>query len=197
MIEIHTVILSDTSVLRINQNEALRYMGAKEADLLTLGMLCECEAEAKGCAEPRAAYVNVPISINGEEIDFGFMRVKSRNLAKNLDGCDRAYVFAATLGIAIERQFKKISAVSQSRAMVYSAVCSALVESFCDYVNDKLAKDMDTNPRFSCGYGDFGLEHQKEILDILQAGKRLGICLTDSYMMVPVKSVTAIIGIRR
>ena len=197
MIEIHSVSLEDSSVLKINRSEALRYMGVKEADLLVNQLVDECEAEAKAFAEPRAVYLKTPISIMDDQIDFGFMRVTSKNLAKNLDGCSCAYVFAATLGIAIERQFKKISMVSQSKAMVYSAVCSALVESFCDYVNGILAEGHEAKPRFSCGYGDFCLEHQKDILNVLEASKRLGISLTNSYMMVPVKSVTAIIGIRR
>ena len=197
MTEIRTVSLKDASKLQINQIEALRYIGVKEADESTLDMLNQCEIEAKKYAEPRAVYLKTPIMVGDGEVDFGFMTVKSQNLAKNLQDCGEAYVFVATIGLGVERQFKKISATSQARAMVYSAVCSALVESFCDYVNNELALGSETKPRFSCGYGDFCLEHQADILKATEATKRLGVYLTDSYMMVPVKTVTAIIGIRR
>lgn len=197
MIEIQAISLSDTSALKINRNEALRYMGAAKADPLMLQMIEQGERDAKAHSEPKAVYLKTPINVVGDEIDFGFMRACSKNLAKNLEGCAEAYVFAATLGVGVERQFKKLSAVSQAQATVFSAVCSALVESFCDCINATLANGKETKPRFSCGYGDFCLKHQRDILDALEASKRIGVCLTDSYMMVPVKSVTAIIGIRR
>ena len=51
--------------------------------------------------------------------------------------------------------------------------------------------------RFSPGYGDFDLKYQKDILEYLDANKKIGISLTDSLMMIPTKSITAIIGIKR
>lgn len=197
MTEINTVSLNDTSLLQINKNEALRYLGIKKEDEITSALLLECEREIRKISTPKAVYLKTPIMINGDDIDFGFMKVKSVNLAKNLSGCKEAYIFAATLGIGLDRHFQRLFAVSQSKATVFSALGSALVESFCDYVNEEIVKGKEAKPRFSCGYGDFCLEHQREILSILQASKRLGICLTDSCMMVPVKSVTAVIGIRR
>ena len=49
-------------------------------------------------------------------------------------------------------------------------------------------------PRFSPGYGDFPLEFQRNIGDLLQMAKNIGITLTDSLLMMPSKSVTAVIG---
>ena len=100
------------------------------------------------------------------------------------------------MGISVDRLYEKQKRVSQALATVMSATASSLIESFCDYVNKSLVGEEKAKPRFSCGYGDFALEHQKDILKVLEADKRLGVCLTESCMMVPVKSVTAIIGIR-
>ena len=50
-------------------------------------------------------------------------------------------------------------------------------------------------PRFSPGYGDFSIQHQKAVLAMLEASKRIGVTMTDSYMLTPTKSVTAVIGI--
>ena len=50
-------------------------------------------------------------------------------------------------------------------------------------------------PRFSPGYGDFPIEFQEPIMRMLDCAKKIGLTMTDSYMMSPTKSVTAIIGI--
>lgn len=194
---INTISLSDKSFLPINKNEALRYLGIKKEDEVTSALFSECEKEVRKACEPKAVYLKTDITVVDEKIDFGFMQVQSKNLARNLKDCKEAYVFAATLGIGLDRYFQRIFAQSKSKAMVFSAIASALVESFCDYVNEEIASGKESRPRFSCGYGDFCLEHQKDILSVLEADKRLGVYLTDSYMMVPVKTVTAVIGIRR
>ena len=49
-------------------------------------------------------------------------------------------------------------------------------------------------PRFSPGYGDFDIHHQEEILRMLDAHKKIGLSMTESCMLTPTKSVTALIG---
>jgi len=55
-------------------------------------------------------------------------------------------------------------------------------------------KGLYLRPRYSPGYGDFPLTYQKEILELLNAQRRIGLTRTESNMLVPTKSVTAIIG---
>ena len=50
-------------------------------------------------------------------------------------------------------------------------------------------------PRFSPGYGDFSIEHQTMIVRMIEASKKIGLTVTDSLMLSPSKSVTAVIGI--
>ena len=197
MTAINTLSLTDLTPLSVNKKEVMRYLGVREENENTDALISESEAELFKIAAPKAAYVLTDITVDENTVDFGFMRVNSQKLAKNLQECDQAYVFCATLGIAVDRLFERQSKISQAKAMVLSATASSLIESFCDYLNNELVKDKVSRPRFSCGYGDFCLEHQADILRVLEADKRLGVCLTDSYMMVPVKTVTAIIGIRR
>lgn len=52
-------------------------------------------------------------------------------------------------------------------------------------------------PRFSPGYGDFRLSCQQFFFDALEISKRIGVYLTESFLMVPFKSITAVIGISR
>ena len=72
---------------------------------------------------------------------------------------------------------------------------SAAIEAFCDKLNSSFENAEYLRPRFSPGYGDLPLECQRNIVEFLQTKKNIGMSLTDSLMMVPVKSVTAIIGI--
>ncbi|MBE6674904.1 MAG: Vitamin B12 dependent methionine synthase activation subunit [Ruminococcaceae bacterium] len=197
MIAVNTIALSDKSCLSVNKSEVMRYLGVKEMDDGTQQLYNQGVDDAFDAANPRAIYTKTRIIVSENTVDFGFMTVKSEKLAKNLSGCNEAYIFCATLGIGLDRHFERLNKTSPARAMVFSAIGSSLVESLCDYVNNALSEGKDTRPRFSCGYGDFCIEHQKDILVALEAEKRLGIYLTSSYMMVPVKSVTAIIGIRR
>ena len=196
MIDICTISLTDFDPLCVNEKEVMHYLHTEKMDDGLKDIYTSCVKKVYEVSSPRAMFKRLDISVSESAVDFGFMKVSSKSLAKNLSGCQEAFVFAATLGIGVDRAYERIVRTSQANATVFSAVASSFIESFCDYVNEKLAKDLVTRPRFSVGYGDFLLEHQKDILSFLEADKRLGLCLTKSYMMVPVKSVTAIIGIR-
>lgn len=189
--------ISDKSRILVNESETLRYLGVKLQNDATEALIGECIKEIYKVAEPKAVYCETEISVEKDAVDFGFMRVESEKLAKNLCGCYKAYVFCATLGLGVDRHFERLNRISAAKAAVFSAVGSSLIESLCDYVNGVLVKDEVSRPRFSCGYGDFSLTHQSDILNALDAQKQIGIFLTESYMMVPVKTVTAVIGIRR
>jgi cobalamin-dependent methionine synthase I len=49
--------------------------------------------------------------------------------------------------------------------------------------------------RYSPGYGDLGIENNKGILDVLSAQRNIGLTITDSGIMIPRKSVVAIMGV--
>ena len=52
-------------------------------------------------------------------------------------------------------------------------------------------------PRFSPGYGDFHLKHQKDMILLLDCPRKIGLTLTDSLLLAPSKSVTAVMGISK
>ena len=51
--------------------------------------------------------------------------------------------------------------------------------------------------RYSPGYGDFPLEAQRELLGILDTPRAIGVSLTDTLLMAPSKSVSAVIGVKK
>ena len=95
---------------------------------------------------------------------------------------------------------RRASIRSAAEASIYQAAGAAAIEAFLDDANAKLeteykARGLFLRPRFSPGYGDLKLDHQKDWFRLLDITKQIGIELTDSLLMVPTKSVTAIIGI--
>ena len=141
------------------------------------------------------AYARMPVSVEGDMCDFGFMQVRSRALGRNLGGCAETYIFAVTLGAQVDRLLMRLAAVSQSDRFITDALASSAAESLCEYVSSQLEAGLRCRPRFSPGYGDFSINFQPLVLDRLNAGAYLGITLTDALMMVPSKSITAVMGI--
>lgn len=194
---------ADSSDIHIKRSEILRYLQYRTGnDTSSADSLIDaCIEEFKAAAEYKACYLKTRIQFTQDNvIDFGFMSVQSRSLYINLKGCREAYAFAATAGVKAERLLAKYSRVSPSRAFIHDAVGSAAIESFCDTLNASLRMDNEKTgrflrPRFSPGYGDFPLGHQTELICALDTPRKISLVLTDSLMMVPSKSVTAIIGI--
>ena len=127
---------------------------------------------------------------------------ESRNLKKNLKVCGQVRVFVATVGIGADQLIQRYERFRVSRAVVFQAMAAAVIEEYCDSLNRRWREEYEARglylrPRFSPGYGDFPLECQREILERLEAGKKIGLTLTDSLIMMPSKSVTAVIGVSR
>ena len=128
------------------------------------------------------------------------MEIRSRSLSRNLRGCENVYLMAATLGIGPDRLIARASVTHMSRAVTLQAAAAAMIESWCDEVNQKIIREASEQgfycrPRFSPGYGDFPLEYQQDFAQILRMQKEIGVSLTESLLMIPTKSVTAVIGI--
>ncbi len=181
----------------IRRREILRYAGCAEADEATASLMENCLTEAANALVYKVCYRELPVTVAGETCDFGAFSVSSGNLAGNLSGCGRVILFAATVGVGIDRLIHKYSHIAPSRALMMQAIGAERIEALCDAFCDDMEKEMGVSlrPRFSPGYGDLPLEVQKDILTLLEAPKRIGLSLNDSLLMSPAKSVTAFAGI--
>lgn len=186
-----------------DRKEILRYLGyrGQEADEQVKALIESCVDQLSAAADPRSAYREFPLKLLPDHmIDGGCFQAKSRNLAKNLKDCTSVVVFAATLGLGVDHLLQKYSRLEMSRAVVMQAGAAAMIEDYCNQICTGLRKEYEERglylrPRFSPGYGDFPLNCQPALLEGIQAGKRLGIRLTDSFLMMPSKSVTAVMGV--
>ncbi len=200
--------MTDNTIIFLSKNgdeiepdkkEVLRYMGCK-VDCLSeeLEDLYEkSKDEYQKSASYKAVMRKVPIKLKENNIvDLGFCEIQNENLYKNLSGCEDAYIFAATAGIAVDRLIMRYSKLSPSATIICDSIGSSAVEVWCDEINEIINSEYETKPRFSPGYGGVSLEYQKDILSFLDAERKIGITLNDALMMTPVKSVTAFVGIK-
>lgn len=187
----------------MNVKETLRYLGyhGQEADSQVLALVEQCWKEMEGAASPKSIYREYPLEFFEEDgIDVYGFKTHSKALKKNLDGCMGVVMFAATLGAGVDMLLKRYGKLQMSKAVVIQAAAAAMLEDYCDEVNEEIRKEYEKRmrflrPRFSPGYGDFSLDCQPDLIRCLEAGKRIGITLTDSLLMMPSKSVTALMGI--
>ena len=179
-----------------DKGEILRYSGAKESTPETELLIEECICEAEDKLIYKVCYTLFPVSICGDEINLSFIKTKSRNLGKNLAECKEIVLFAATVGLEIDRLIAKYGKLSPSKALIFQAIGAERIESLCDIFCNEIKREyIHTAQRFSPGYGDFPIEVQKDIFRTLEPHRRIGLTLNESMMMTPSKSVTAIIGI--
>lgn len=185
-----------------NDKEILRYLGCKGTDIPdnVAQVIEECKEELEREASPRSIWREFPLSVEDHVLDMTCFKTKSRNLERNLKDCGQVLLFGATLGSRVDMLLHRYGKIRVSKAVVLQAVSVAMLETYCDEVNGQLkeeylAKGLYLRPRFSPGYGDFPLESQPGIARGLELSKRIGITLTDGMLMMPSKSVTAVIGI--
>lgn len=189
--------------METDPKEVLRYLGygGKPADETVSALVAECVEELKNAVRPRHIVRTYPLKVLPDgQLDFTCFRVRSKNLSRNLGDCSQVILFAATLGAEADALIRKYNRISISKAVVMQAAAAAMIEAYCDEVNGILKEEYQKRnqylrPRFSPGYGDFPLESQVQIAGALEMGKRIGVMLTDSLLMAPSKSVTAVIGI--
>ena len=180
----------------LDRREILRYAGARFADEALDRLLDDCLDEALPVLTYKVCSLRAPISIVGSSVVFASLSFTSAALAKNLNGCGEAVLFAATVGLGIDRLIARYKSLSPSKSLMLQAIGAERIESLCDTFCDGLeAEGMKLRPRFSPGYGDLDISCQRGIFDLLGCEKRIGVTLNGSMLMSPSKSVTAIVGI--
>lgn len=192
-----------TAPLELELRAVSRYLGYGRTapDAATQALMERLRPLFLAAVDCRACCLEVPVSVEGDRVRFsGCAPVSSRSLAKNLEGCSSALLFAATIGAAADRQRRYAAVRSPAEAVVLDAMGTAGIEAFCDRLCDGwrqeyAAKGLFLRPRFSPGYGDLPLEFQGTLLPLLDSGRQAGITLTESLLMTPQKSVSAIVGL--
>ena len=119
---------------------------------------------------------------------------------------ERDVVFlCGTIGAEFDAWQRRLAALSAADALLSQQIGLDAVEKVMDGLENEARKEIEEGrsgilsasrvklmPRRSPGYGDLPLSLSRTILDALDAPRRIGVSITDSNLLVPSKSVTAI-----
>lgn len=181
---------------RIDLEQAARYFGARgETDAATQSLLERCAVPLLAAATPRAVWLEADVAalrqagiLQGEDVE------------KHLAGCGRAILLAVTLGPGVDAQIRRAGVGDIAAGVASDALGSALAEQAADAAEAELRQTAARaghylTGRFSPGYGDWPIAVQPLVAGALDTARRAGICVTDSNLMTPRKSVTAVLGL--
>ena len=166
----------------VNRREILRYAGCRAETEDVAKLLDDCLAQALPVLTYAVCWAEFAVP----------EAIASRDLRKNLAGCDRVVAFAATVGIGIDRLIARSGRIAPSKAVLFQAIGAERIEALCDAFQQEIGC---LRPRFSPGYGDLPLAAQRRIFRVLSPERHIGVSLNDTLLMAPSKSVTALIGI--
>ncbi|MBQ9008071.1 MAG: methionine synthase [Clostridia bacterium] len=190
------------AVPTIELREALHYMGWRGRALEPefVGQIRACEGELREVARPQMIYRVFPYAPETNRLEGTVYQPAGRDIRQLLRSCRQAVLFAATLGADADRLIARTMLRNGGNGLVMDAVASAMIEAVCNQAETELARHRENvgqylTDRFSPGYGDMPLSDGGRICTLLETPKRIGLTVTGSGIMLPQKSVTAVLGI--
>jgi len=189
------------AVPEIKLREALHYMGWRGTalDPEMVAQIHACEGEMRRAIRPQVIYRVFPYEPDHclEGTNF---QPAGRDIRHLLRSSRQIVLFAATLGAGADLLIRRSMLRNGSDGLVMDAVASAMIEALCDQTEAELARHQAESgqyltDRFSPGYGDMPLSDGRALCQLLETEKRIGLTVTASGIMLPQKSVTAVIGI--
>ncbi len=177
---------------RPDRRETIRYLGGAgvEMNAEMERLMDDCEKQLLACARPKYLYKILELPQDS--------LTEGEDIRRHLAGCSRAVVMCATLGAEVDRLIRVAQVRDMAQAVVLDAMASVAVEQVCARLDERI---MAENPgwfmtfRFSPGYGDYPISLQKTFLRLLDAQRKIGLSVSDSLLLIPAKSVTAVAGL--
>jgi len=190
---------------KIDKTEVLRYLQASKKlnDNNINRLIEESITEIKALINFRYLYQKFPIKRNDSKlkVEGTTLVLKGESIRKHLNNSEEVYIMAATLGAQVDRKISYYEKISVTKSMIFDACATTAIEAGCDQVEEEIKKEVlaagnkGITFRYSPGYGDLEIDIQKEILRILNAPKKIGLTASKYNILLPAKSVTAIIGV--
>lgn len=186
----------------VDAKETRRYAGLAKAEFDETAISEACE-ECALLAEPRVSWELFDYDCeNGTAAAAPPFLIEGNIIRKHLSGAERVVFLAATIGEAVEEAVTRhFDEGRYAHSVLLDAAATAAVEQVCDALEAMLRPQFAKEGfamrwRFSPGYGDWDIHAQPELLRLTQA-ESIGVSLTESLMLRPRKSVTAVIGLAR
>ncbi len=182
----------------LNENEILKYLGyrGQEIDPSLRTQIERCIAEVERAAVPRIVWKQLPVVENHVE----GLTLAGSDMADLLANCSEVVLLGATIGAMVERLLMKSEVKSMADALIMDACASTAVENVCNNFEQDLRAEVEKqglylSDRFSPGYGDLPFEENRDFCALLDVERRIGVTQSPTHLMIPRKSVMAIMGI--
>ncbi len=185
--------------MSINKDLVKKYLQLKSFNLEYDHLIDEVYAEVKAISQvKKLCVVSEAKKANGYyQLSKSGLQLLSEDINNLFIECDIIATLVVTLGIAVDRKIAFYSKTDMTKSLVMDAVASVYVED----IIEELDKEIESNypnkyrtMRFSAGYGDLDISIQKQVVEMVGADKYAGISVSESYLMTPMKSITAFIG---
>lgn len=189
--------------MHIDKNEVLRYLGYKNGVIDTnINLLIdECINEVKEISNCKYTYKIFDVEKSEEQVRLleSNLVFKGKDILEHLKESSMCAVMAVTLGSNMDTKIRYYEKVSMTRALILDACASVCVEWVCDEAEKEIRKEarsktLDITYRYSPGYGDFLIDIQPKIISALDTQKNIGLTVTENNILIPRKSVSAVIG---
>ena len=192
--------------MEIDKKEVLRYLGYKNQkfDKNIFDLIEVCCSEVSAICKERSVYGIFDIERKNDKIFLlgSTLILKNTDIRNHLANSDKCAVMAATLGIELESRIAYYSRFNITKGLIMDACANTAIENLCNelqtqIMEEALKDNLHITNRYSPGYGDFSIEIQRDILNVLEAYKKIGISVTENSLLLPRKSVTALIGLTK
>lgn len=184
----------------VDLDEALRYLRIRRPDASSREAVEPVAAELENAITPKFAFACYPVehTAGGERLVGANLTLPGGMAKTMLAECSHAVLLLCTLGAPFETMLRAVSARDMAKAAMLDACGSAYVEAGCDEAEKAVAArfpEKYLTDRFSPGYGDLPLQLQPALCAALDSARRLGVTVTESLLMLPTKTVSAVIGL--
>ncbi|MDR2203725.1 MAG: methionine synthase [Nitrososphaerota archaeon] len=146
---------------------------------------------------PRYVFEIFDIILTNHEVEIKNcgLKLTGKGILEHLKNNKKCIVLAATLGVEVDSVLKFLQMTSMTQAVIFDVCATVYIEKVCSFIEAEL-KMLGYNMtfRYSPGYNGFPIENQKVILTLVDAQK-IGLIFNENFLLMPQKSVTAVIGI--
>lgn len=190
----------NASLRQINLQEAKRYAGLAKTNF-DEKMLKKACLDVQVLSKVQGSWEIWDYNAASAEIKASPPAYIEGNKIRNfLHTAEKLIFLSITIGDAVEKSITDCFKAGQyAYSLLLDAAATAAVENAGDEMEKHLrhlfqSKGYQLLPRFSPGYGDWDIKFQPVMLSLAQAAA-IHISLTESFMLVPRKSITAVIGL--
>jgi hypothetical protein len=190
--------------LEFSRNEVLRYLGYRNQaiDEKLEQKTDQLMEEIKVASQVKCIFDTFPIKREKGSIFIGDgqLELPGTAISRHLENSEECILMAATLGTNVDKRIRYYGKFDVAKALIFDACATAYIEAACDELCRKIdaelfKKGQSLTFRFSPGYGNLPISIQKNFLKALDAEKKIGLTASSANILMPGKSVTAVMGI--